>query len=240
MLNTHLLENAKARTKQQYYEHGDKSGKLLAWQIQKEDSLRCIPSIKIKDSATVVHDPKLINEAFKDFYLDLYSSLCVDTRKINDFLERLAIPGMTAKTQDSLEADVTTQEVLNAIQRLSRGKSAGQDGFPMDFYKAFASSLITPLMDMFKHATEIHQLPKTLEQALITVLLKPGKDPKLCGSYRPVALLSSEYKVFTNVIATRLENVIPSLINEDQTGFIQNCFSSDNIRIFIVLIVPKI
>lgn len=84
-------------------------------------------------------------------------------------------------------------------------------------------------MDMFKHAIEIHQLPKTLEQALITVLLKPGKDPKRCGSYRPVALLSSEYKVFTKVIATRLENVRPSLINEDQTGFIQNHFSSDNI-----------
>ena len=44
-------------------------------------------------------------------------------------------------------------------------------------------------MEMFKHAIEIHQLPKTLEQALITVLLKPGKDPKLCGSYRPIALV---------------------------------------------------
>ncbi len=35
MLTTRVVENAMARTKQQYYEHGDKSGKLLAWQIRK-------------------------------------------------------------------------------------------------------------------------------------------------------------------------------------------------------------
>lgn len=33
MLTTRMVENAMARIKQQYYEHGDRSGKLLAWQI---------------------------------------------------------------------------------------------------------------------------------------------------------------------------------------------------------------
>ena len=77
-----------------------------------------------------------------------------------------------------------------------------------------------PLMDMFKHAVEIYQLPKTLKQGLITVLLYPGKDQKLFGSYKPIGLFSSKYKVLTKVIATRLETVIPSLINKDPTGFI--------------------
>lgn len=54
---------------------------------------------------------------------------------MNDFSEGLAIPGITAETEDSLEADITTQEVLNAIQRLSGGELPGPDGFPMDFYK---------------------------------------------------------------------------------------------------------
>ena len=149
---------------------------------------------------------------------------------MNNFLEGLVVPGMGAETRERLDADITKQEVLNAIGKLSAGKSPGPDGFSMDFYKAFASNLIAPLMDIFKHSLEIHQLPKTLGQALITVLLKPGKDPKLCGSYRPIALLSSEYKVFTKIIATRLEKVISDLIYKDQTGFIHNRFTSDNIR----------
>jgi len=32
LLTTRVIENDMARTKQQYYEHGDKNGKLLAWQ----------------------------------------------------------------------------------------------------------------------------------------------------------------------------------------------------------------
>lgn len=230
LLTTRGIENAMARTKQQYYEHGDKNGKLLAWQIRKEENSRCIPLLKTRDNAAIIRDPKRINDTFKEFYVDLYSSQGVDPHKLHTFIEGLAVPGVDVGTRENLETDITKQEVLNAINKLSAGKSPGPDGFPMDFYKTFAPNLIMPLMDMFKHSLKIHQLPKTLVQALITVLLKPGKDPKLCGSYRPIALLSSDYKIFTKVIATRLERVIPDLIHKDQTGFIQNRFSSDNIR----------
>ena len=89
-----MIENAMARTKQQYYEHGDKSGKLLAWQIRKEENSRCIPLVKTRSDAAVVHDRKRINHIFLDFYPDLYSSQGVDTHKMTCFLERLVVPGV--------------------------------------------------------------------------------------------------------------------------------------------------
>lgn len=55
MLTTQVVEKATARTKYQYYEYGDKCGKLLARQIRKEDSSRCIPSIYDKASDTKIH-----------------------------------------------------------------------------------------------------------------------------------------------------------------------------------------
>ena len=64
----------------------------------------------------------------------------------------------------------------------------------------------------------------------IIVLPKPGKDPRLCEWYRPISLLSSEYKILTKIIATRLEQVIPSLVNVDQTVFIHNRSLSENVR----------
>lgn len=73
---------------------------------------------------------------------------------------------------------------------------------------------------MLNHSIQSSQLPETLEHALIIVLFKPGKDPKLCGSYRPFSLLSSEYKILTKVIATQLEKVIHTLVKMDQIGFI--------------------
>ena len=83
---------------------------------------------------------------------------------------------------------------------------------------------------MLNYSIKNGRLPETLEQALIIVLPKPGNDPSLCESYRPISLLSSEYKILTKIIATRLEKVIPSLVNVDQTGFIQNRSLSDNVR----------
>lgn len=76
----------------------DKSGKLLAWPIQKEDSSRCIPSVKINDGVSVVHNPKLIN------------SQGVDTHKMNNLLAGLTIPGLTVETRDSLEADISNRK----------------------------------------------------------------------------------------------------------------------------------
>ncbi len=83
---------------------------------------------------------------------------------------------------------------------------------------------------MYMEAIHKKELPETLNQALITVLLKPGKDPNLCTSYRPISLLNSDYKILTKMIALRLERVLPSLIHMDQTGFIKNRSSFDNIR----------
>ena len=51
---------------------------------------------------------------------------------------------------------------------------------------------------MYNHAIEIGKLPETLELALITVLPEPGKDPKLCSSYRPISLLSTS-KAFDRI-----------------------------------------
>ena len=92
----------------------------------------------------------------------VYSSQGVDICKIDHFLEGIAVPGVAGGTRDNLEAEITNQEVF-AIANLSGMKSPGPGGFPMDFLKAFTSDLITPLMDMLRHAIKINQLPKTLE-----------------------------------------------------------------------------
>lgn len=66
---------------------------------------------------------------FKYFYVNLYSCQVVDTHKLVNFLEGLDILGVEEETWESLEADITKQEVLKAIGKLSAGKSPGPGGF---------------------------------------------------------------------------------------------------------------
>lgn len=73
-------------------------------------------------------------------------------------------------------------------------------------------------------------LPHSLRQAIISLILKKDKDPSQCSSYRPISLLCSDVKLLAKVLARRLETVLPTIISPDQTGFIKNRHSFHNIR----------
>ena len=66
--------------------------------------------------------------------------------------------------------------------------------------------------------------------AHITVLLKKDKDPLSCSSFRPISLLDFDYKIITKLLAKRLNTLLPKIIKANQTGFIRDRYSSDNIR----------
>lgn len=48
------------------------------------------------------------------------------------------------------------------------------------------------------------------------------------GNYRPISVLNVDYKLFTSILARRLENILPEIINLDQTG--KQRQTMDNIR----------
>ena len=83
---------------------------------------------------------------------------------------------------------------------------------------------------MYNEAFKKGVLPPTLSQALISLILKKGKEPTDCKSYRPISLISVVTKILSKILANCLSSVITTLIHVDQVGFIHNRFSSDNIR----------
>ncbi|KAL0146484.1 hypothetical protein M9458_058115 [Cirrhinus mrigala] len=82
-----------------------------------------------------------------------------------------------------------------ALRRVQSGKSPGPDGLESEVYK---------------------------EEANISLVLKKGKDPENCGSYRVISLLNVDLKLLSKILAFRLEKILPSVIDEDQTGFIKD------------------
>lgn len=65
---------------------------------------------------------------------------------------------------------------------------------------------------------------------------KVGKERTECSSYRPISVLNINYKLFTSIIAKRLENIIPDLADTDQTGFVKNSQTHDNMRRALYLV----
>lgn len=90
--NTYQAERAITKSKQRYYELGEKAHKVLAWQLKAEESKRTINAIETLTNE-ISFDPAERNNTFKKYYEDLYTSQSSDDlSEIDSFLSSLILP----------------------------------------------------------------------------------------------------------------------------------------------------
>lgn len=75
-LNTYQAERTITRLRQRYYELGEKSHKVLAWQLKTDENKQIMSSIDTGKNIT--YNPIEINSTFREFYKELYSSQVSD------------------------------------------------------------------------------------------------------------------------------------------------------------------
>lgn len=116
-------------------------------------------------------------------------------------------------------------EELNS--RLEANKALGTDGFTAERFKSMREQLGPTLLKAFNWILQKKEIPVSWREAVISVIPKNGKDKLDCGNYRPVSVLNIDYKLFTFILARMIENILPSLIHLDQTGFIRQRQTQD-------------
>uniref|UniRef100_A0AAY4B1G0 Reverse transcriptase domain-containing protein n=1 Tax=Denticeps clupeoides TaxID=299321 RepID=A0AAY4B1G0_9TELE len=155
-----------------------------------------------------------------EFYTKLYTSqVHVSPSEIHTFLDQLEILKITCEDRSRLDLGISCEDLTQAIKSMQNGKSPGQDGFPIEFYKVISAKLTPLLSKRFEEILSQKKLPCTMTQ-----------DPCKCGSYWPISLLPCDYKIISKVLSCRLDSVIPKIIDLDQTGFIPGKQSFFNMR----------
>lgn len=129
-----------------------------------------------------------------------------------------------------MEEPITSVEVLAAIQGLKSCKSPGRDGLPAEFYKRFKHLLADHITELCNTLMCHGDMPHSWKEARIIVLHKKDKDPTNVTSYHPISLLNHDVKIFTTIMAKRLNRFIADYVHLNQTGFIPGRHMSDNIR----------
>ena len=167
--------------RQKFYEHMDKPGKYLAY-LTKKRQQQTITAL-CDTQGNRIYDNKLINDTFKVFYHNLFTSeQPSDASALMDrFFAQLSLPALPAENKLVLNSPISSEEVAYAIRNLQNGKAPGPDGFSSEFYKEFSGLLVDPLVRMFNDAFSNNELPQTLREANISVLLKKGKCPESCA-----------------------------------------------------------
>lgn len=164
----------------------------------------------------------------KFFQTFFKNSLFSIKHTISNFLDSLDLPSTGSEQNKILTAELTQDELDKAINSLKTNKSPGTDGYPSEWYKIFCSELT--LLRSFNHTLKEGELLQSWKEAIISVIHKQGKDSKESSSYRPISVLNVDYKLYTSILAKRLETILPDLIDHDQSSFIRNRQIHDNIR----------
>uniref|UniRef100_A0A8C2B6N7 Reverse transcriptase domain-containing protein n=1 Tax=Cyprinus carpio TaxID=7962 RepID=A0A8C2B6N7_CYPCA len=143
---------------------------------------------------------------------------------------------ISPEDRDYCDDSIAQEKVLKAIKNLKNNKSPGCDGITAELYKMF-DELLTPfLVKVFSESLEKEALPTTMTQGVITLIPKPEKDRNCLENWRPITLLNNDYKIFALVFANRLKEVLDTIIDESQSGFMRKRHNANNIRLVLDLL----
>lgn len=159
---------------------------------------------------------------------------------MQSFLGSSKLPELDQEDRKYLDSEITCDEVIESIKSLKNGKSPGQDGLSNEIYKRFSEVLAPYLLKVYNRAMEDAVLPPTMNEAIITLIPKKGRDLEKVGSYRPISLLNTDQKILTKTLARRLSVYMVKLVHLDQTGFIPKRNSFHNLRrLFNIIHSPR-
>lgn len=166
------------------------------------------------DRGEVQTDQNKIMRVVYNFYKDLYKAENYDKLTARKYLNKIE-NRLNDEQQQSLEGFITNDEIYKELKNMKNGKSPGIDGFPKEFYLQFWDVLGDDLVETINNIFLSGSLCHSMKTAVISILFKKG-DPEDIKNYRPVSLLTVDYKCITKVLKTRLSKVMDKLVNTDQ------------------------
>jgi hypothetical protein len=127
---------------------------------------------------------------------------------------------LVSEEVNSLVLPFGEDEVLEAVQCMSRDKSPGPDGFTMAFYQACWGVVKMDVMRVMHYFHQYGTFAKSLNATFVVLI------PKKVGvieikDFRPISLLGSMYKIISKVLVNRLKGVLEGLLSQSQNAFIQ-------------------
>ena len=187
---------------------------------------------KVRTNNGIVSEQQSILKELENFYKNLLQSKHKENhnQRDNPFLDKRNIKKLSSFEQSKCEGLITEKEVLNVLKGMKNCKFPGTDGYTAEFYKFFWSDIGKFVLDSLNESFTSGELSITQKQGLITLLPKGNKPRELLKNWRPITLLNVDYKLLSGVLASRIKEVLPNIIQSEQKGFLKDRYIGENIR----------
>uniref|UniRef100_A0A3B4F097 Reverse transcriptase domain-containing protein n=1 Tax=Pundamilia nyererei TaxID=303518 RepID=A0A3B4F097_9CICH len=192
---------------------------------QKKSQNDFIVSIKDKHGKSVFKEEGK-RQVIRDYCSEMFSSIVTNSDAINNFLSE--VEPLDSVIYETLIGKIKREEVESVINQLSTDKTPGLDGLPSEFYKIVSKELSELLTEYFNEGIERKTMGKSFYEGVMCLLYKKG-DREDINNYRQLTIMDVDYKIFAKIIMSRLEDVLDSIIEKEQTCAIKGRLMWDNL-----------
>jgi len=105
---------------------------------------------------------------------------------------------------------------------MKAGTTPGYDHVHPEFLKNLGPRAQTWLSRFFSRIISANAITKFWRKTKVITIEKPGKDPRLAESYRPISLLSTCYKLLECLVLHCVSPEVEKLPSPEQAGFWRN------------------
>ena len=110
----------------------------------------------------------------------------------------------------------TPDELATGLRRMANNKASGEDGMPAELLKRAGWTGTLLLTKLFNTILATECIPSGWRQGVIVSVYK-ADDPTDCSNYRGITILSAMDKLWSTLVALRLESVVQ--LHDHQYGF---------------------
>ncbi|KAL9690764.1 hypothetical protein QQ045_011172 [Rhodiola kirilowii] len=215
----------KQRTNAQWIKEGDANTKFFHSLLKTRRNRNSINQITLQDGSTST-DIDIIKHEFSVYFRDLLGR-AKDCCPVDADVVAQG-PAVTEEQCRMLVRAVNDKEIWLVLSSMGNDKAPGPDGFSASFFKKNWSIIGKELCEGVRHCLRHNAMPKGVNAAYIALIPKSSQASKP-EDYRPISCYNITYKIVASLIAGRLKEVLPFIINQAQGAFVKDQSIVDNI-----------
>jgi ribonuclease HI len=211
------------RSRAVWLKEGDRNTKFFHGKASQRKKVNHIK--KLKDSHGVWwHGEENVERLLIDHFSEILSTS--DPENI-DSICNVVRGKLNSDHIESCSAQFTEEEIKEVIQQMHPLKAPGPDGLPALFFQKFWHIVGRDVQNLVLEILNNNRSPEDINNTFIALIPKI-KNPVTPKDYRPISLCNVVMKIVTKVIANRIKPLLPDIIDEEQSAFVQGRLITDN------------
>ena len=177
-----------------------------------------------KADAFAAHFKSIFTESIEDpVHSNFHSMLSNQLPNFQDKSQR--------DPEHPLTKNINISHITKNLKKTKSDSAPGPDKITYRTLKNLPLASLNKLAVIYNAVLDLAHFPLAFKTSIITVVPKPGKDPTLVTSYRPITLTSTVGKLLEKIINSRLSYFASqqNIIKTNQTGFRQNYEAAQNV-----------